>query len=360
MSRLSSWDWVRHILFRLCICILTGFAALPSVCIAGEIPVLVIANWSDYLDPAVVAAFEAEFEVDVRIVYFTSEAERDAMMADSEGRGLDLAVVDGIRISPYAQNNWIRPISVEELPNISAVSPEWLNKYPMASSYAVPFLWGAVGLAYRRDRFSQAPVSWMDLFAPDGRACGHIIMQDDPQLTIQLALLAQGKSPSNPTLQDLAAVAELLHAQRDCVIEYAHMDLDDSSEMVDGSVWLAPQYSGDAVMLNHLSDEVQFVYPQEGTVIWCDYLVVMTHAREPELALAFINFLNRPDIAAQVALFGSYPTPNDSARSFLPDWFLTDSIINPPAVVMEKAKLDEMPSTEVIRRRNEIYAQVSR
>ncbi len=84
---------------------------------------LVFLTWADYLDPEVVAEFEREHGVKIRFAYFESDDGRDEMLGNSDGKGYDLAVVNGLMLQVYARRNWLAPVSSLEVPNLRHIEP---------------------------------------------------------------------------------------------------------------------------------------------------------------------------------------------------------------------------------------------
>ena len=68
--------------------------------------------------------------------------------------------------------------------------------------------------------------------------------------------------------------------------------------MVAGEAALALMWSGDAQYAIDLNDHLDYFVPSEGSNIWVDGAVILKSARNKENAEKFINFLCRPDIAA--------------------------------------------------------------
>ena len=97
-------------------------------------------------------------------------------------------------------------------------------------------------------------------------------------------------------------------------------------------------YSGEVTILREHHPDIEYVVPEEGSNIWCDYLAVLESSKRKGLARKFIDFLNRPEVAARNALFLKYATPNMAARAHLPAEYLEDRIINPDAAVVSRSE----------------------
>ena len=62
---------------------------------------------------------------------------------------------------------------------------------------------------------------------------------------------------------------------------------------------------------------VRFVVPQEGSVLFIDNLVIPSSARRADLAHTFIDFIMRPQVAAQITTETLYPNGNADAKQYL-------------------------------------------
>jgi len=97
-------------------------------------------------------------------------------------------------------------------------------------------------------------------------------------------------------------------------------------------------YSGDALTLQELNENIQYVLPQEGGNIWVDYLIVPANSTQKENAWKFINYLNQPEVAAGLAEYLYYASPNREARKLLDQDFLSDPIIFPSQELLKNSE----------------------
>ncbi|MBU3983769.1 MAG: extracellular solute-binding protein [Proteobacteria bacterium] len=77
--------------------------------------------------------------------------------------------------------------------------------------------------------------------------------------------------------------------------------MEKNSQLVKGDILMAMVYNGDALMLQEFNKNIVFVFPEEGSNLWLDNLVIMESSPKKDLARAFINFLNEPENAARLA-----------------------------------------------------------
>lgn len=321
---------------------------------------LVVLNWSEYLDPELVAEFEAAFDVKVREVYYENDSERDKLLLESSGKDYDIALLDGVSIATYQKRGWLAKIDEDRMPNLRHVYDRWRSAHNQASDYAVPYFWGTTGIAYRSDLIDTEITSWMDLFRPPEAAKGRISMVGDPRDLITPALLALGYSPNSGDPTELAAVRALLLEQKPHIRSYSYVSMAENSAIVTGEVTMALMWSGDALLVQEHNENITYVVPKEGTLLWVDYLTILEGSEKKELAEAFINFMNEPKIAARQAEFVYYPTPNKAAEAFLPAEFLADEIIYPPQSLMDRSSFFEPVPAAYWKRYATIYSEVTR
>lgn len=321
---------------------------------------LVVLNWADYLDPELVVEFEKAFNTKVREVYFETDNERDKLLLQSGGKGYDVAILDGTAIEKYQKRGWLAKIDEARIPNLRHIYDRWRSAHNQASDYAVPYFWGTTGIAYRSDLIDTEITSWMDLFKPPEAAKGRIAMIGDPRELTTPALLALGFSPNTGDPAELEAARALLLEQKPHVRSYTYVSMEEDSSLVTGEVTMAIMWSGDALVVQEHNENITYVVPKEGTLLWVDYLGILEGSQKKELAEAFINFMNEPKAAARQAEFVYYPSPNKAAEALLPAEFLADEIIYPPEAVLDRSSFYKAVPAVFWKRYATIYSEVTR
>lgn len=310
---------------------------------------LVILTWEDYIEPEVVSAFEKKHNATVRFVYFEEDDERDELMANSLGQGFDIVCIDDVLLEIYEKQGWITNIDATKIPNLKYIDYPWNDAYQTSKEYSVPYFWGTVGIAYLKSKMDK-PTSWMDIFQPKESLSGKILVQDTAQVIFGLALKAYNYSINSSDENEIKKAEDLLWAQKPHVAEYSPLILDENSQLNTGKIYAAMAYNGDALMLMEENKDIDFVIPNEGTSIWVDFFSVTRSSKHPELAHAFLNFINEPKIAAKNAEYVSYASPNIEARKILGKEYLNNPHIFPSDDVIKRSELFARPNNKVMRR----------
>jgi spermidine/putrescine transport system substrate-binding protein len=84
----------------------------------------------------------------------------------------------------------------------------------------------------------------------------------------------------------------------------------------------------------------------------------MESSKKKDLAWAFINFLNEPENAAQLAEFVYGPTPNTAAEKLLPAEFLEDENIYPNDDVVARSEFYQPIRGRALKKRAMAYARL--
>ena len=324
----------------------------PSPAVDKE---LVVLTWADYIDPQVVAEFERSQHAKVKFMYFESDDDRDELLAHGNGTGYDVVLADGISVTTYANVGWLAPIQQGSIPNLKHVDARWRKAFPRAEQYGVPYFWGTIGIAYRRDLVPTAFTSWMDLYRPQPSLRGKIVMIKHARDVIGMALKALGYSQNSGDPAQLAQARELVLTQKPFVRAYSYVPLTKESALVTGEAWAAMVFNGDSITLQELNPNIVFVAPKEGSNLGVDYFTILKSSSKQALAAAFINFIHDPQRNARIARFVHYATPNLAAQRYLPPAYFQNSIIYPGEDTLKNSEFFTPLEPSAAKLRNEIF-----
>jgi len=351
-----SAPWMNRLdrsIFRL----LTLLLFLPCA-LAAEPRGLTLFTWDDYIKPEVIRSFEELHDTKVKMIRFVTEDDREKTMALTSGQGFDLVVVSGVYIASYAKRGWLAELEPARLDNARYLEERWRNAYEGAARYAVPYFWGNLGIAYRRDKVPEKIDSWSQFYHPAPILKGRISMLNDARETMGTALKALGHPLNSTDREQVEAAGRLLMEQKPFVLEYAGSDTSENTRLVTGEAWMALTYNGDALFLQGYNDNIAYVVPKEGTGLWVDYLVMMQNSPQPELAQAFLNHLMEPKMAAANALYNSFATTNSGVRDLLPAAYWNNPLIFPGDDVVSRSEFFQRLSPGNERRRNLVFSRV--
>jgi spermidine/putrescine transport system substrate-binding protein len=299
---------------------------------------IVLLIWAEYMDPQLLEEFEKETGIRVKEIYYDSDTDRDDILLRSNGEGFDMVLVNGSTIESYRKHNWLAEINKKDVPNLEHIDRKWIDAFPDTQGYSIPYFWGTIGIGYRKDLVGREVSSWMELFKPEKKLQGKIQMLEDSRDLFGMALKALGHSLNSSSKDEVRQAVALLKAQQPYVKSYSYPPLGEDSPLVTGEIAMASLYSGDALLLQTHNDNIEFVLPNEGGNLWVDYIVIMENSKHKQEAMRFINYINKPEHAAQLAEFVYYATPNKAAEKLMPEEFLENSVIYPDSKKMKNSE----------------------
>jgi len=321
--------------------------------------ILTLYNWPEYFDEKLITSFEAKYNASIRQVFYeTDELKDEYLISTNGGEGLDIIVGSDVSFKNYIKRHWLASIDNQKIPNVKNIDIRWRDTSPTLIPYSVPYLWGTVGIAYRKDKISSPVSSWLDLFRPQAELKNKIIMIDDSRDTLGLALKALGYSTNSTTPFELGSAEKLLKNQRPFVSKYSYINLSEKSSLATGDTWMAMVYNGDGLALKDINPNIEFIIPKEGTNLWVDHIAILESSKNKKLAYAFINYINTPENAAQLASTLYFASPNSSATPHLEKGFLENTAIYPDITILNKSESFAEFTPRKQKKRNEVYMRV--
>ena len=297
-------------------------ALTPLLASAEE--VIRVYNWNDYIAPQVLKDFEAQ--TGIRVDYQTFSTAEELETALASGEAIDVAVPSHDALPALIRNGTIQPLDFAQLPHRKHLDKQLLSTLVAldpANRHALPYLWGAVGLAINVPQAEAAfggplPNSWSLLFDAEQSArlasCG-ISVLDAPDETLTLLLNYQGRSLARSAPSRIERSGQVLDGLR------AHLRYIDSERYIDdlnaGNLCVAMAWVGDALAAAEAGQPVRFLVPDEGSILFIDNLVIPSSAQRVDLAHRFIDYLMQPEVAALITAETLYPSGNADSRAFL-------------------------------------------
>ncbi|WP_299430356.1 spermidine/putrescine ABC transporter substrate-binding protein [uncultured Meiothermus sp.] len=308
--------------------------------------------WSEYMDPAIIKAFEQRFNVRVRIDLYESNEDMLAKLQAGGVSQYDVIVPGDYIIPTLIQLRLIQPLDKSKIPNIRNLEPQFANPpFDPGNRFSVAYQWGMSGLMYRKDRVP-TPTSWSVILGPGANQ--PFVMMDSIREMMGAALRFQGRSINSRNAAEVRAAGQvLLNAKRNPRFLGFEGGVGAKNRLVAGTATYAVVYNGDALRAAAENPNVGFVVPREGAALFLDNLAIPARAPNPEAAHQFINFILDARIGAQLSNFNRYATPN---RASLP--FITPADRRNPAIYPDAATMKKLEFVLDLGRDTRLYDEV--
>jgi spermidine/putrescine transport system substrate-binding protein len=299
-------------------------------------------TWGGYTSDAVLAKFQEEFGVTVKVDTYGSNEEMEAKFKAGGNPGYDVITPSDYMVARMATANMLQKIDFAAVKNYANIDAGHKGLYfDPNNEFCVAYNWGTTGVAYDKTKIKEPITNWKQVMAWPADLSGKLGLLDDMRELMGMALRFKGFSGNTGKAEEITAAKEALIELK----KSANYTLTDSpsakTNLVAGDSAAAMIYANDAVVGRSENPNLVYVIPGDVSTIWQDNLCVPVGAPSKYTAEVLIDFLCRPDIAAQSANEIGLSTPNaETLKQGLIDKALTDDKSIYPDIVALGAALD--------------------
>jgi spermidine/putrescine transport system substrate-binding protein len=332
-----------------------GITFLPRFSLAAEEKKLNLYNWDTYVGENTLANFNQATGIEVKMDLF---ADNDELFAKLKGGnpGYDVIVPTNDTLERMIAADMVVPLDHAKIPNISNVEESFRDaQFDPGRKFSMPYMWGTLGIGYRKSAVSAAPDSWKVLLDSDEYA-GAISLLGDQQNVLGAGLKYLGFSWNSKNPEELKKVEDMLIRQKKNIKVFA----DDNGQdlLVAGEVKLCQEWNGDIKQVMAEDADLAYVVPKEGSLLWQDVLAIPKGAPHPENAHAFINFVLDAEAGREIAETIKYATPNKAARALAAEDYRNNPVIFASAEVIAKCEPGLYPGEEATKLRDETWTRI--
>ena len=365
--------WLRLGAARIVICL--GFATvlLPGLAGAQKERVVNYYNWSDYQDPTILDTFTKETGIAVRFDTFDSNDTLEAKLLAGQS-GYDVVVPSAYFLARQIKAGIFRQLDKSKLPNLKYAWAEiarQLALYDPGNQYAVNYMWGTTSIGFnvkavKRILGPDGTIdSWYYIFNPEKiakfKSCGiHLLDSSDDIMSAGLHYLHLDPNTSDPA--DLNRVTDLLLKIRPYIRKFHSSEY--LNALASGEICLVIGWSGDVKQAQKRAQEakngvdIAYAIPADGAQLWFDNVAIPRDARNSDEALAFINYLQKPEVAAKNSNFISYANGNLASQKFIDRALLDDKTIYPDDAVMKRLYTISAHDAKTQRLMNRLWTRI--
>ncbi len=296
-------------------------------------------GWSEYLPEDLLKGFEQDFQVKINYDTYASNEEMYAKL-QAGSSGYDLVIPSDYWVTIMAKQGLLEKIDVNQIPNFGNLDDPFKNpKYDPGNQYSVPYQWGTVALAINTGQVKDPVTKWADLWDPKYKR--KVVLLNDEREVLAMTLLVLGYDINTTDPDQLAKAKEKFKELAPNVQLY---DSDSpKTALLSGEAALGMVWNGEAALAHRENPAITYVFPQEGATIWVDNIAIPKGAAHKDAALAFINYMLRPDNSLLITRDFPYSNPNRSALELLskedPEaykGYMDFPATNPPPEVVSK------------------------
>lgn len=296
-------------------------------------------NWGDYIDPDILSQFEQESGY--QVVYESFDSNEAMMTKIEQGRtAYDLTIPSDYTVQLMIEKDLLHLLDHHRIQGMDHIDPRFLDQpFDPANKYSIPYFWGTLGIIYNTQDYEATDLKhWKNLWHPQFN--NQIMVYDGAREVLGIGLHATGHS-ANET--DPTILQEAVQSLNQGFMSNVKALLADEIKMyvVQEEAPIAITFSGEAASALDENEDLAYHIPPEGSNIWFDNMVIPKTAQNIEGAYALINFLLRPDIAAQNADYIWYSTPNQTAMDLIDPEARDNEVLYPEEELLDYLEVYE-------------------
>ena len=285
-------------------------------------------NWGEYISDGSDGSYDtnAEFEeyfntylsekyggVKVKVNYTNYPTNEDMYSKLKSGSGsYDVICPSDYMIEKLIAEDMLLPLNWDGLKGESyreSLNPDYTgNSFDPEDKYSVPYTYGRTGIIYNTTMVDEEDIngSWSLLWNPKYK--GKILQFNNPRDAFGTAMYWKNIDINSTDSADWDEALELLKEQKPYLQGYVNDEIFD--KMTGESAAIATYFVGDFVTMYSKNDDLAFYYPKEGTNVFVDAFCIPTSAKNPDIAMEYINFMLSPDTAIANATYLGYSSPS--------------------------------------------------
>ena len=267
-----------------------------------------VLNWSDYLDPNLLSAFDS-IQTDFSTTY--SETWEDNFSGqDLFGPSWDIVTPTNWLAAQYIEEGRVQRLPIEFIPNHSRINPVFLtNDWDRGARFHMPWQSGITGIAYDMELTGRELTSVNDLLADD--LAGQVAMIGEMREAVGLIMLANGDDPGRPETEEAERAFEQILAANEAGQFHSWVFNEFTDLLASRQVAASMAWSGDAIglQLEQPDRDIRFVIPDEGAIQWFDTMVIPNGARNVRGAAEWMNHFYEVSTAAANTQWGNFISP---------------------------------------------------
>ncbi len=296
----------------------------PATCVAKDVSDtdkrLVISNWPEYIDtdePTTIQLFEERTGIAVNYTADVNDnneffAKVVNQLGSCQTTKRDMFMLTDWMAARMISMGWIQKFQPGTVDNLHAnlISSLQGVDWDPNREYSAPWQSGFTGIAYRADLVPE--VRTIDDLLTRSDLKGRITVLTEMRDTMGLMLLSDGKDPSDFDKDDWDGALENLRKARSAGQIRAFTGNEYVQDLSAGNIAACIAWSGDVIAAG--DENIKFVTPEEGLMIWADNMLIPNLATHQINAQKWIDFYYEPETAARLSAYVNYICPVEGGR----------------------------------------------
>ena len=295
--------------------------------------------WQDYVQPNIVEAFEKETGIKLELTTYGSNDEAESTVKANGGKGFDVVFPSITNSANYVDDAGETYFStVPEGVKIDNVIPSFVRDSATlggqfkGEQILLPFDWGTEGVTRNTSalKIENADLSYGDLWRPEAKGKA-AFRQKSVIMGTGLYLDAIGEVKSNRMLdvyksEDDARrvwgeVTKWMLERKENFGAFWNNATEATAAFKETGAIIGQTWDTTGLLLNREDSNYIYGAPKEGIITWLDSMGMLKGAENKDQAIAFMNFMLKPETGGMFANNTGYNSAVAGAADFANDDF---------------------------------------
>ncbi|GAA3202341.1 extracellular solute-binding protein [Dactylosporangium siamense] len=253
----------------------------------------------------------------------------------------DIMVLTDWMASRVVGLGWVQSFDNTKTPNFTKNALATLKNraWDKDMKFAAPWQSGLTGIAYNAKATKE--VRTIDELLTRADLKGKVAVLSEMRDTVGLILMSQGKDPGTVSDAEFDAALEKLKKAVDSGQIRKFTGNDYKEDLNKGDIAACIAWSGDVIQLSAENEDVKFVTPESGLMLWSDNILIPSTATHKANVEQLIDYYYDPKVAAELAAYVNYICPvqgaQDEMQKLDPD-LASNPLIFPDSATLAKTK----------------------
>jgi putative spermidine/putrescine transport system substrate-binding protein len=272
--------------------------------------------WEGYTQPQWVKPFQKQTGCIVHAKYAGSSDEMVTLMRSGGGSQYDMVSASGdasLRLIYGHDVQAVNPALIPDFKNFIPALKSPPHNTVDGKHYGISLQWGPNTLLYNTKQVKTKPTSWAAIYSPKYK--GKVTVPDNPiqiaDAALYLSKTQRGlgiKDPYELNKKQFDAAVSLLKKQKPLIKKYWALASDEIDLFKSGDAVIGASWPYQTNTLKAAKVPVADLIPKEGATGWADTWMLSAHAKHPNCAYKWLQWVSTPRVQAEQAIyFGETP-----------------------------------------------------
>ncbi|MBR6500108.1 MAG: spermidine/putrescine ABC transporter substrate-binding protein [Firmicutes bacterium] len=285
-------------------------------------------TWDGMFPQEVLDEFEAETGIRIYYSNFDTDEAMLAKLEETQGGDYDLVIADDYIIELAIAEGLVQKLDKSKISTYENLNPLYMGQfYDPADEYTVPWGAGIPLIVYNPALTGFELTGYEDLWNPALK--DNLALIGNYRVLNGITLKTMGESMNVDDVAKIEAAGEKLKALAPNVRVISDSNTQDF--LISEEVAAAFMYTSQVNLAMTSRDDLKLCYPKEGLGFGIMAAFVPSQAPNADAAHQFLDFLNRPEVAAKCFEYLGYYCTNKAAEEHISD-AMYDLLVVPETV----------------------------